>query len=147
VEGRALWGVNAVHLTVQILTPDGVLFEADDAALVVAPGEGGDLGVEPNHTNLITTLRVGEARIRAGGDEHRFATHGGFLEATPTRVRIVVDAAERAAEIDVERARLARRRAKRRLKRPKKDTDITRAEAALKRALLRLDIAEKSGRI
>jgi len=54
---------------------------------------------------------------------------------------------ERAAEIGVERARAARRRAKRRLKRPTKDTDIARAEAALKRALLRLDIAEKSGRI
>ncbi|HUX01182.1 MAG: ATP synthase F1 subunit epsilon [Phycisphaerae bacterium] len=131
-------------ITVQILTPDGLVFEALDATFVAASGEGGDLGIETNHSNLLTTLRIGPLRIRTAGGEHPFAVHGGFLEATPEAVRIVADAAEPADAIDTERARTARRRAEERLKRKAADTDIARAEAALARALLRLQLAGKA---
>jgi len=134
-------------MTVQVVTPSGVLFETEDATFVAASGEGGDLGVETNHSNLLTTLRIGPLRIRAGDAERLFAVHGGFLEATPHAVRIVADAAEPADAIDVERARSARRRAEERLKRKAADTDLARVEAALKRSLLRLEVAGKAGRI
>ncbi|MGB2967088.1 MAG: ATP synthase F1 subunit epsilon, partial [Phycisphaerae bacterium] len=96
-------------ITVQILTPDGLVFEALDATFVAASGEGGDLGIETNHSNLLTTLRIGPLRIRTAGGEHPFAVHGGFLEATPEAVRIVADAAEPADAIDTERARTCAR--------------------------------------
>jgi len=92
-------------------------------------------------------------RRRATGRQEGSRTFGLFRSPTVLESReshasgASIRQVERAAEIGVERARAARRRAKRRLKRPTKDTDIARAEAALKRALLRLDIAEKSGRI
>jgi F-type H+-transporting ATPase subunit epsilon len=131
-------------MTVQVVTPAGVLFETEDATFVAACGEGGDLGIEVSHANLLTTLRIGPLRIRAGDAERLFAVHGGFLEATPHAVQIAGDAAEPADAIDVERARAARRRAEERLKRKAADTDIARAEAALKRALLRLELAPKA---
>jgi len=131
-------------MTVQLVTPSGILFETEDAAFVAASGEGGDLGVEVNHSNLLTTLRIGPLRIRAADAERLFAVHGGFLEATPRSVRIVADSAEPADAIDVERAKAARRRAEERLKRKAADTDFARAEAALKRALLRLELASKA---
>ena len=129
-------------MPVRILTPDGVVFETDDASVVTAPGEAGDLAVEPGHSNLMTTLRIGPLSVRTpDGADHLLAVHGGFLEATPQRVVIVADAAEKPEDIDPTRAEAARRRAERRLRLKREDIDMARAEAALKRAFLRLDVA------
>ncbi len=131
-------------MPLKILTPHGTVFETDRAALVSLTGEGGDLQIESGHINLMTTLRIGRCRVRTeGGPETLFAVHGGFLEATPAGVLVLADAAEKAADVDVARARSARRRAEERLDRRETETDIPRAEAALKRALLRLGVAER----
>ena len=129
-------------MPVQILTPDGVAFETDDAALLSAPGAAGDLQVEPGHANLMTTLRVGRLRVLpAGGEaEQVLAVHGGMLEATPQRVLVLADAAEKAEGIDRARAEAARRRAERRLRSRAEEIDVARAEASLARALLRLNV-------
>ncbi len=129
-------------MPLEILTPHGAVYETDAAAQVAVIGQAGDLQVEPGHINLMTTLRIGRCRVRTeDGTEALFAVHGGFLEATPKGVLILADAAERATDVDVARARSARRRAERRLGQREAETDLPRAEAALKRALLRLDVA------
>ncbi len=131
-------------MTVEILTPRGTLYEAEDAARVAAPGAAGNLEIEPGHINLVTTLRIGRLRIDLEGEaaEH-FAIHGGFLEASPERVRVLADAAEKGDQIDIKRAEAARRRAEQHLRsRRKREIDVEKAEAALRRALVRLGVAE-----
>jgi F-type H+-transporting ATPase subunit epsilon len=134
-------------MPVRIVTPAGVLHEVDDAALVRAPAEGGDLGVEPGHMNLVAALRIGELRlVETGRGEGRpFAVHGGFLQASPEAVLVLADAAEAADDIDTARAEAARRRAEERLRTRPSGTDVARAEAALKRALCRLRVAGERG--
>ena len=71
------------------------------------------------------------------------AISGGFLEVRPDKVVVLADAAERAGEIDLERAEAARRRAEERLKAGVPETDLVRAQASLMRALTRLKVAER----
>jgi F-type H+-transporting ATPase subunit epsilon len=91
----------------------------------------------------MTTLLPGELRIKKGSEEISLAISGGFLEVRPDRVIVLADAAERAEEIDVERAEAARRRARERLaQRRELGIDGARTEAALRRSLARLKVAE-----
>ncbi|MGI9862793.1 F0F1 ATP synthase subunit epsilon [Moorella naiadis] len=129
-------------LNLEIITPERVVLQAE-AASVTAPGVQGYLGVLPEHAPLITTLQAGvvTCRRQAGGEEEKLAVSGGFLEAGPDRVIILADTAERAAEIDVDRARQARERAEQRLRERPPGLDVARAEAALRRATARLQAA------
>ena len=95
----------------------------------------------------MTTLLPGELRIKKGGEEVSLAISGGFLEVRPDRVVVLADAAERVDEIDVERAEAARKRAKERLSQQRElGIDGARAEAALRRSLVRLRVAEMAQR-
>jgi F-type H+-transporting ATPase subunit epsilon len=95
---------------------------------------------------MLAALRVGELDIVDEGDRRRrFAVSGGLLEVTSEGVTVLVEAAEPADQIDEERARSARARAKERLQAHSSDTDMRRAEAALRRALNRLQVAGKDG--
>jgi len=113
--------------------------------MVVAPGSLGEFGILEGHVPFLSGIIPGELRYSSGGRTERFVVTSGFAEVSNNRVSILVDAAERAAEIDVERARKAMERAKERLARERKtgDVDFLRAEAALKRAIVRMRIAEK----
>lgn len=125
-----------------IVSAERVVF-SDDVDVVVAPGVEGQLGILPHHAPLMTTLRPGELRARRGGEEFSLAISGGFLEVRPDRVIILADAAERAEEIDIARAEQAKRRAEQRLvEQHAAGLDVTRAEAALHRSLVRLKVAE-----
>lgn len=133
-------------IRLDIVTAERMVY-SDDVDLVVAPGSEGQLGILPHHTPLMTTLLPGEVRIKKGSEELLLAITGGFLEVRPDRVVILADAAERAEEIDVERAEAARKRARERLSQQRElGVDGTRAEAALRRSLARLRIAEMSRR-
>ncbi|MDN5344925.1 MAG: F-type H+-transporting ATPase subunit epsilon [Clostridia bacterium] len=128
-------------LKLEVITPEGVTLKTDTGS-VVAPGVLGYLGVLPGHAPLITPLQAGVVTYRpAGGGEEHLAVSGGFLEAGPEQVVILADTAEKAGEIDVERARQARERAERRLKERPPGLDVARAEAALQRATARLKAA------
>lgn len=126
-----------------IVTAERAVY-SDDVDMVIAPGVEGELGILPHHAPLMTTLRIGELRVKKGGEEIALAVSGGFLEVRPDRVVILTDAAERAEEIDVARAEEAKQRAQKRLAEkplPGVEIDEARAEAALRRALARLKVA------
>jgi F-type H+-transporting ATPase subunit epsilon len=129
------------NLSVEVVTGERVVYERDDATMVVAPGAEGSLGILPRHAPLVSLLKEGELRIKHGGEEDSLAVHGGFLEVLNNKVVVLADTAERALEIDLERAEQARQRAEEALRNVKDKTDLVAAEAALRRAAVRLRIA------
>ena len=128
-------------IRLDIVTAEGVVY-SEDVDVVVAPGIEGQLGILPHHAPLMTTLQAGELRVRKGGEEFLLAISGGFLEVRPDRVIVLADAAERAEEIDIVRAEEAKRRAEAALTRRAPEADAAQAEAALRRSLIRLRVAE-----
>lgn len=131
----------------EVVTVERVVFQ-DDVDMVVAPGIGGELGILPHHAPLITALTYGELLLRREGEEDEFlAIGGGFLEVGPDHVIILADSAERAEEIDVERAEAARRRAEEVMAEgPREDMDLAQAQAALRRSMIRLKVARQRRR-
>jgi len=132
-------------LQLEIITAERVVYRAEDVQEVVLPGVVGELAVLPKHAPLMTMLRPGILRVvREGGEEEELAVHGGFLEVRDDRVTVLADAAERAEEIDVERAEVARRRAQELLAQRRRDEmEFAAAQAALQRAVTRLKLAER----
>ncbi len=130
-------------LNVEVVSAERVVYTGE-ADMVVAPGSLGVLGILPKHAPLLTSLNPGILRIRQGGDEVVMAVSGGFLQINNDRVEVLTDAAERADEIDVARAEEARRRAEQMLaEQPRgRGSEAESAEAALRRSLARLKVAE-----
>ncbi|MFN8459946.1 MAG: F0F1 ATP synthase subunit epsilon [Anaerolineae bacterium] len=133
-------------LHLEIVTVERKMFD-DHVNMVIAPGTEGMLGILPRHAPLITALTFGELQIKKDGQEDQFfAIGGGFMEVQPDHVVVLADAAERAEEIDVNRAEAARRRAEEFLARSKEDVDFASAEVALRRSILRIKVAERRRR-
>jgi F-type H+-transporting ATPase subunit epsilon len=135
--------MDKLHL--EIVTPARVVLEKD-VDIVVAPGSEGEFGVLPGHVSFLSGIVPGELRYTEGAEKEALAVTAGFAEVFKNKVSILVDAAERASEIDVERARKAMERAKERLSRDRsdKEIDFARAEAALRRAVARLKVVQKT---
>jgi len=134
----------ADKIQLEVVTPERpVVSEAVD--IVIATSTEGEFGVLPNHAPLLTTLTAGELRYRVGDKQESLAVLGGFAQVADNKVTILADAAEKAREIDLDRAARARERAEKRLAAARlEEVDFVRAEAALKRALLRLKLAQKA---
>ena len=133
-------------ILLEIVTPERQVF-SEEVDSVVCPGIEGELGVLPHHAPLLTTLGVGELRIRRGGEEEFFAIAGGFLQVRPDKVVVMAETADMAAEIDIEKAQEARREAEKALAEGfEEPADLARARAALQRALLRIRVAERRRR-
>lgn len=132
-------------IRLDIVTAERLTY-SDDVDVVVAPGIDGELAILPQHAPLMTMLQAGELRVRKSGEEFSLVVTGGFLEVRPDRVTVLADAAERAEDIDAVRAEEAKRRAEERLSRQLDETDRARTEAALRRSLIRLRVAEKRRR-
>jgi F-type H+-transporting ATPase subunit epsilon len=133
-------------LTLQIITPERVVFEEDGVDSVTLPGSEGQLTVLPRHAPLMTALQPGELVLRKGGDEVEIAVSGGFLEVRDDKVTVLADTAERSEEIDAERAERARREAEEQLANRQGDIDVARVMAALERAQARVRVAERGRR-
>lgn len=131
------------NLTVEIVTPERVVYSQEGVDILIVPGIEGQLGVLPLHAPLLTMIQPGVLRIVKGDEETTMAITGGFIEVRENRVTILADAAERGEEIDMARAEEARRRAEERLAAREEAIDMAQAEAALKRALIRLKAAER----
>jgi F-type H+-transporting ATPase subunit epsilon len=130
------------HLTLELVTPDrAVVRESVDEIQI--PGSEGYLGVLPGHTPLLTSLQVGELWFRQGDETSYAAVAFGFAEILPDRVTILAQIAERAEDIDVERAQEAERRARERLNKSVANVDFERARIALMKSLMRLQVASK----
>lgn len=132
-------------LRLEIITAERQVF-ADDINILVAPGIEGELGILPHHAPLMTMLQPGELLIRKDGEETYMVVTGGFLEVRPDKVIVLADACERAEEIDVTRAEEAKRRAEERLTTRPPDVEAASIEAALRRSLTRLRVAERRRR-
>lgn len=128
---------------VEIITPDGPIFTADGVSLVVAHATDGEFGILKNHLPLAASLVVDPVRIKLPNDEIKVAVFGGFLEMQDNVVNIVAPLAELAETIDVARAQAAKKRAEERLANRTADIDVDRAKLALHRALVRLQVAGK----
>jgi F-type H+-transporting ATPase subunit epsilon len=129
-----------VALTLEVATPTRLVV-AETVDEVVMPGSEGYFGVLPGHAPLLATLGIGELMYRKGSAEYHLALSGGFAEVRNDKVIVLGEHAERPDEIDRERAQRARERAERRLGGREPDVDYARAQAALARALIRLQVA------
>lgn len=128
----------------KVMAPDHAVLDGQAQGLI-APGVKGYLGVLARHAPMVTELGSGVLTvIDADSQRRHFAVSSGFLEVRQDGVTVLADAAEAAAEIDVQRARAAEERARHRRQEPAREVDVARAEAALRRALARLEVAEKS---
>ena len=125
-----------------IVTPDRALVN-EQVDEIQIPGAEGYLGVLPGHAPLFTELKVGELSYRKGNTWTSLAVAWGFAEVLPDQVRVLAETAERAQEIDLERAIKAKERAEQRLTRGGDDVDYDRARIALQRALIRIQVAQK----
>jgi len=111
---------------------------------VVLPGTEGSMGVLPGHAPLLTGLDVGELMYRRGNVRHYLAVARGFAEVLGDRVTVLAEVAERAEEIDRTRAERARDRAIGRLKSRDPETDFKRAQVALEKSVIRIQVARNA---
>lgn len=127
-------------LKLEIVSPERRVYDAE-VDMVVVPGINGQLGILPHHTPLISSLGVGELRIRKGGSEESMLISGGFVEVRPDKVVVMADLAEHSDEIDEARAVEARKQAQQELEQATDSVDLARVRAALQTALMRERIA------
>jgi F-type H+-transporting ATPase subunit epsilon len=125
-------------LTVEVVSPERILWSGEAEMVVARTVDGGDIAFLSGHQPFVGALSVAKVMVRpdSGADE-TLAVHGGFVEVSGDRVTILSDVAEMASQIDVQRARRARDRAEAALR----DQQDEEAEAALRRAQVRLEVA------
>ncbi len=131
------------HLTLRIVAADRSLVN-ETVDEVEIPGFDGYFGVLPGHTPLLAVLQVGELWYRQGQEKHFVSISFGFAEVQPDRVTILAQIAEKADEIDVTRAEAAKKRAEQRLAQPTMDIDFERARISLLKSLIRLQVASRA---
>jgi F-type H+-transporting ATPase subunit epsilon len=131
-------------LNLQIVTPDKQLVR-EDVDQVQIPGKNGYLGILPGHAPLITELMIGEISYTQGGNTQYLAVAWGFAEVLPDKVTILADVAERAEDINVQRAQEAKAKAEEALRQAGPDLDYDATQYALRRAEVRLEVAGRAG--
>src|SRR5262249_50702264 len=126
-----------------IVTPERAVVR-DHVDELQIPGRDGYFGVLPGHAPLFSELKIGEVGYRKGNQWAYLAVAWGFVDVLPDQVRILAESAERAQEIDLERAKRAKERAEQRLRHAGDDTNYDRASIALERALIRIQVGGKA---
>ena len=130
-------------ITLTIVTPERSVVK-DEVDELQIPGAEGYFGVLPGHAPLFSELKVGEVSYRKGDRWTFLAVAWGFVEVLPNQVRILAETAERAQEIELDRAMRAKQRAEERISRGGDELDYRRALVALERAVIRIQVAQKS---
>ena len=128
----------------EIVSQDRTVFQGD-VDIVVLPGAAGEMGILPHHAPVLATLKYGVIKIRRDGREELFSVAGGVAEVQPEIVTVLADAAENVEDIDITRAKAAKKRAEETLAKMKpEDHDAyLRMEAALRRSNLRLEVVRR----
>ena len=129
----------------EIVSQDRIVFQGD-ADIVLLPGSEGDMGILPNHSPLLTTLRFGVITVKSQDHEDEFFTvSGGIADVQPEIVTVLADAAENVQEIDIERAEAAKQRAEELIEKGvDSDADQYMAiRAALMRSQMRMKAVER----
>lgn len=127
----------ATTITLEIVTPDKMVLK-EDVEYVGAPGINGEFGVLPNHIPFLSALGIGSLYYKLNGKKYYVFVAGGFAEVSPAKVTILAEVAEKADDIDLERARRAQDRAEQRAKQQQEKLDHAAAQAALARAFHRM---------
>jgi F-type H+-transporting ATPase subunit epsilon len=131
----------ASTIMLELVTPERLVV-SEEVDEVIAPGYEGEFGVLPEHTQYLATLRIGVLRYRKSDQVWKIAVGGGFAEVTPERVVIMADVAEKAEEIDVDRASQAHERAEAALRDlSMDDASYKKIAGALQRAIARMSAA------
>ena len=126
-------------MNVELVSPERVLFSGDAEMVTARTVDGGDIAFLANHAPFLGALDICAVKIKtSGGDEEMAAVHGGFVHVRDDSVIVLSDVAELASDIDTNRAQ----RAKERAEKKEGDMDDAEAEAALRRAVIRIDIAQ-----
>ena len=133
----------AEKMQLEMVTPyRKILSEQVDE--VTAPGTIGEFGLLPGHTPILTTLNIGELSFKQDGKEFHVAVNWGYVEVDDDTVTVLVETAETADQIDLERAKAALGRAEEALKTlDAEDKQFKIMEAALERAVIRIQVAGK----
>jgi F-type H+-transporting ATPase subunit epsilon len=137
----------ASKLLLEIVTPDRKVL-SQEVEYLGAPGIEGEFGVLPNHIPFLSALGVGNLHYKDGGRNHYVFISGGFAEVGNNKVTVLAEVAEKAVEIDLDRARKAEEKAKARMAKAKDRIESARAQAALQRAIARIgckDASQKAG--
>ena len=129
-------------MTLQIISPDRVFYEGEVTMFEMNTTEG-EVGVYPGHIPIVNVLKPGIVVIHEGEKIRRAAVHAGFSEILPDRITVMAEIAEWPEEIDKERALSAKERAAQRIAQKTNGVDMARAEAALRRALTRIELVER----
>ena len=128
----------------EIVTQERTVF-SDDVDYVSLPGREGVIGVLPSHSPLLTVLSFGEVFTRSNGETQYFAVGGGFAEVQPDKVIVLADSAERADQIDLERAEAARAEAERLMEEgvPDDPERYRAIEQSLRMAQIQIDVSQR----
>jgi F-type H+-transporting ATPase subunit epsilon len=138
--------IMADKIRLRIVTPARSVLD-QDVDEVTAHGELGEFGVLPDHIAFLSTLVAGELSYKQGATRTALAVSGGYAEVLDNVMTVLAPAAEFPAEIDTARAQRAKERAERQLaEADQEERNWAAAQAALQRALVRLQVASKEAR-
>jgi len=132
-------------MLLEIVAPSRQVVRSEHVDEVIAPGSEGEFGVLPGHTPFLATLKVGMLSYREGSEWHHLAVDWGYAEVGPDRIVILAEGADRAVDIDIAEARLAKERAEKVLGDKLDEKDHEKARVELMRAMIRIQVAEKHG--
>ncbi|HYC37768.1 MAG TPA: F0F1 ATP synthase subunit epsilon [Usitatibacter sp.] len=134
----------ARKLQVDIVSAEASIFSGE-ASMVIAPGEGGELGIMPEHMPLLTRIKPGTVRIQpaAGGEEEVIYVSGGMMEVQPDRVTVLADTSVRAHDLDEAKAMEAERLAKEALANRTGALEVAKAQAELAEAAAQIAAIRK----
>ena len=136
------------QMTVQIVTPDGLIYD-HHAAFVSVKTIDGELGILPRHINTIAVLEVDQVKVRRVDDDKHIdwiAVNGGIIEIADNVITIVADSAERERDIDISRAERAKLRAEQEIEEAHDKHLIDqerRDKIALQRAINRINVGTR----
>jgi F-type H+-transporting ATPase subunit epsilon len=136
----------AEKMKLEIVTPYSKVLD-QEVEEVTATGKLGEFGVLPGHAPFLTSLKIGELAYKNNGITEHMALNWGYFEIQDDRIIVLVETAEASEEIDIERAKSALGRAEEALKKlTAEDKQFKVYEAALERALIRVQVAGKAAR-
>ena len=128
-------------MKLKVVTPTGGFYDGEVSMVELTTTEG-EIGVYPNHIPLTAVVAPGVLKIHEDGSEKEAALMSGFITILPEQVTVMAEVVEWPDEIDRNRAQEAKIRAERRLQNDKSNVNITRAELALHKALVRIELAD-----
>lgn len=129
------------NFDLEIITPDRIFWKGQANMLELNTTEG-QVGIYKRHIPMTMILEPGIVTIHLDGENKEAAVHAGFIEILPEKITVMAEIAEWPDEIDENRAREAEERAKRRLQAHDPKIDLSRAEIALRKAMVRQELVK-----